>query len=535
MTTQSLRRGSAVLAAAALGASVLGVAAAPAQAADGDTTGRTAGAATWIVGQLGDDALLPSSFDPATPDYGLTIDAGLSLAATGEQPAAVERISDAIAANLDSYITGDAFGDPGSTYSGAAAKALVFSQVAGADPADYDDGGLVERVEGVVDDTTGRSADVSGFGDFANTIGQSFVVRGLNAEGSAEAAAATDFLLQQQCSEGFFRLGFSAAEAADQTCDGDPDAAPDTDVTAFALLALVEQAGDPEVDAAIESGVAWLEETQAEDGSFGGGVATEAPNSNSTGLAGQALAEAGADEAAGAAAAYVAALQVPATCEAGPLATEAGAVAYDPAAFETGETEGITEALGDQWRRTTAQAFPVLQYVPGAAGKTDLRLVGPRGFVRAGSLVTLTVQGLGAGDTACVYNPSSRATATAAAPTVRLVAPRGTTRRIFTAVWLGRPATTAVQVLDKKALVVGLGKKQVKRGAAQVIRVRGLAAGERVVVKLRNKVVARGTASPAGRFNKRVVVRGAAPAKAKVVVVGQYNDRRGSATFRVVR
>lgn len=533
MTTPSMRRGAAAIAAAALGASVLGVVA-PAQAAEG-TTARTAGAASWIVGQLGDDALLPSSFDPATPDYGLTIDAGLSLAATGEQPAAVERISDAIAANLDSYITGDAFGDPGSTYSGAAAKALVFSQVAGADPADYDDGELVERVEGVVDDSTGRSADVSEFGDFANTIGQSFVVRGLNAEGSDEAAAATEFLLQQQCSEGFFRLGFSEEGAADQTCDGDPDAAPDTDVTAFALLALVEQAGDAEVDAAIESGVAWLEETQAEDGSFGGGVATEAPNSNSTGLAGQALAEAGAVEAAGAAAAYVAALQVPATCEAGPLALEAGAVAYDSTAFTAGQADGITESTGDQWRRTTAQALPVLQYVPGAAAKGALRLVGPSGFVRAGAPVTLTVQGLGTGDTACVYNPNSRATATAAAPTVRLVAPRGTTRRIFTAVWLGQPATTAVRVLDRKALVVGLGKKQVKRGTAQVIRVRGLAAGERVTVKLRNQVVARGTASPAGRFNKRVVVRGTAPAKAKVVAVGQFNDRRGSATFRVVR
>lgn len=531
MTTSPMRRGSAAIAAAALGVSVLGVVA-PAQAADGETTGRTAGAAAWIVGQLGDDALLQGQFGP---DYGLTIDAGLSLAATGEQPAALARISDAIAANLDSYITGEAFDDPGSTYSGAAAKALVFSQVAGADPADYDGGELLERVEGVVDDTTGRSGDVSIYGDYANTIGQSFVVRGLNAEGSDEAAAATDFLLQQQCSEGFFRLGFSAPDASDQTCDGDADAAPDTDVTAFALLALVEQAGDAEVDAAIESGVAWLEETQAEDGSFGGGVATEAPNSNSTGLAGQALAEAGADAAAGEAAAYVAALQVPAVCEAGPLATEAGAVAYDSAAFEAGQADGITEALGDQWRRTTAQAFPVLQYVPGAAAATDLRLVGPRGFVRAGRPVTLTVQGLGAGDTACVYNPSSRATATATAPTVRLVAPRGTTRRIFTAVWLGRPATTAVQVLDKKKLVVGLGKKQVKRGTAQVVRVRGLAAGERVTLKLGNKLVGRGTASPAGRFNKRVVVRVAAPSKAKVVAVGQFNDRRGSATFRVVR
>ena len=302
MTTPSMRRGCAAVAAAALGASVLGVVAAPAQAAEG-TTARTAGAASWIVGQLGDDALLPSSFDPATPDYGLTIDAGLSLVATGEQPAAVERISDAVAAGIDGYIAGEAFGDPGSTYAGATGKALVFAQVAGADPTAFGGVDLVERVEGVVDDSTGRSADVSEFGDFANTIGQSFIVRGLNAEGSDDAAAATDFLLQQQCSEGFFRLGFSEEGASDQTCDGDPEAAPDTDVTAFALLALVEQAGDAEVDAAIESGVAWLEETQAEDGSFGGGVATEAPNSNSTGNAGQALAEAGAHEAPRAAAA----------------------------------------------------------------------------------------------------------------------------------------------------------------------------------------------------------------------------------------
>ena len=292
-TTVVRRTGALVVAGAVAGAVLVPVSAnAATDAAGGPATGPSAGAASWIAGQL-EDGLLPGQFGPEYPDYGLTIDAALSTVAVGGDDAVVQEIAAAIGENLESYITGEDFGDVGSTYAGAAGKALTFAQAAGADPTDFGGVDLVARVEGVTDDASGRIADVSDYGDNANTIGQAFAVRGLAEVGSAEAAAGTDFLLAQQCSEGFFRLELGATLAED--CDADPDATEDTDVTAFALLALLEQAGDPDVDAAVAAGVGWLEDTQADDGSFGGGAATEAPNANSTGLAGWVLGAAGAD------------------------------------------------------------------------------------------------------------------------------------------------------------------------------------------------------------------------------------------------
>ena len=530
MSSSKVRRTGALVIAGAVAGAVLSPTSA--SAAGGPSTGPSAAAVSWIAAQLEDGVLM----GPGYPDYGLTIDAALSTRAVGGDDAVVQEIADAIADHLSSYITGEDFGDVGSTYAGAAGKALTFAVAAGADPTDFGGVDLVARVEGVTDDGTGRIADVSDYGDYANTIGQSFAARGLAEAGSPEAAAATNFLLVQQCSEGFFRLSFAAPDAADQGCDADPGASGDTDVTAFALLALVEQAGDPDVDAAIVDTVAWLESIQADNGSFGGGAMTEAPNSNSTGLAGWALGAAGADDAAADAAAWVAALQAPAdtACVTGPLAAEAGALAYDQAAYDAGEANGIPDELGDQWRRTTAQALPVLQHLDGVAAVNGLRLSGPRGFTRAGSRVNLTVRGLGPVGDACVTGPGAKAAVTGAAPSASVKLPGGTRERTYTASWFGDPATTTVKVLGATKLDVDAKRNQVKAGRKQVVKVKGLVQGERVKVLLRGRKVDSGRASRSGRFTARFVVRGK-PGKATVKAVGHFGNRRGFAAFRVVR
>ncbi len=467
------RRAGALVLAGALTGAVLSPTAASAAAPGGPPTGPSAAAGAWIAGQLGANGLLPGQFGPDFPDYGLTIDAALAIDAVGGPQAAVQQIAGAIEENVDSYIGYD-YTFEGVRYygdvAGATAKAAVLARTAGADETDFGGTDLVERLESLtIDDgaTAGRIFDTAqGEPDYAyaNTISQSFAARALTDAASPEAAAATDFLLAQQCSEGFFRLSFSDIDAADQTCDSDPDAAGDTDVTAFALLALVEQAGDPDVDTAIAATVGWLEGTQAADGSFGGGVATESANANSTGLAGWALGEAGADAAAADAAAWVAALQAPAdtACLTGPLAAEAGAIAYDQAALTAGEADGISAELGDQWRRTTAQALPVLQHLEGVAAVNALRLVGPRGFQRARSSVDLTVRGLGAVGDGCVTGPGAKAAVTGAAPSASIKLPGGTGERTYTASWLGDPATTTVKVLGATKLAV-----DAKRGSGQ--------------------------------------------------------------------
>ena len=105
------------------------------------------------------------------------------------------------------------------------------------------------------------------------------------------------FLLAQQCRGGWFRLGFTQdAKSADQSCDADTASKPDLDATAFAVQALTTTTRRRPPRRSTRA-VAWLKEQQAQDGSFGGG-ATGTPNTNSTGLAGTALA--GADDTAAA-------------------------------------------------------------------------------------------------------------------------------------------------------------------------------------------------------------------------------------------
>ena len=536
------RRVGALLAAGAVTAAVLSPTSAT--AAGGPTTGPSAAAVSWIGGQL-DGGLFPGQYGPEYPDYGLTIDAGLSTVAVGGSDAVAQEIAAAIEDNLDQYISYN-FPDGETVYygdvAGATAKAATLAQSTGADPADFGGVDLVERLETLtIDDgaTAGRIFDTAQDEPdyaYANTIGQSFAARALTEADSPEAAAATDFLLAQQCSEGFFRLGFSAPDAADQTCDGDPASAGDTDVTAFALLALAEQAGDPDVDTAIVATVGWLEDTQAEDGSFGGGVATEAPNANSTGLAGWALGEAGAGDSAADAAAWVAALQVRdlAPCDTGALAPDTGAIAYDQAALDAGEVDGITTEMGDQWRRTTAQAVPALQFLDGAPAADVLRLDGPSGFRRAKSTTQLTLRGLPDAERACLSGAGTRAALTGDPATTSVTLPGGTGERTYTASWLGNPATTTVKVLGATRLAVDAKRAKVKAGRKQVVKVKGLVQGEKVKVFLRGRKVDTGRASRSGRFTARFVVRGK-PGRAKVKAVGHFGNRKGTDAFRVVR
>ncbi len=114
--------------------------------------------------------------------------------------------------------------------------------------------------------------------------------------------------------------------------------------------------------AAVDNGTDWLVGAQKNNGSFGGGPSTEASNTNSTGLAAWALGDVGACRAAVKAAQWVRDLQVGGDVSGTPLAGEKGAIAYDRAAMQAAETEGITVETRDQWRRAGAQAAPGLVF-----------------------------------------------------------------------------------------------------------------------------------------------------------------------------
>ncbi|MBT8225542.1 MAG: cell wall anchor protein, partial [Dactylosporangium sp.] len=349
----------------------------PAAASDAHSAAaRTA--AIWVSGQLADGAM-PGPYGPA-PDWGVTIDALFALQATGADPAAAETVTAAVAEHVRSYNSWDDWGVPGIVVSGATAKLLVAAVSTQSDPTGF--GGFDLRAEtlalvagGDAGDQHGRVRDQipAEYGtDSSNTFGQSFAVLGLARSGGVPQEV-VDFLLHQQCAAGGFRLSPDVAGVPSASCDADSGAILDPDSTAMAVQALLAAAdtGAQGAAASAARGAAWLSATQAADGSFAGSGATAGiANTNSTGLAGQALAAAGDTTAANRAADSIATRQLTPT-NAGAAAADAGAIAYNDEALAAATAGGIAETARDQWRRATVQALLGLAQVPlGRLGTT---------------------------------------------------------------------------------------------------------------------------------------------------------------------
>ena len=270
-----------------------------------------AAAARWLAGQLVDGGL-PGFVGT---DWGLTIDALFALQAIGTEPKAVTAVTDALAASADEYA---AFRSEAGDFitGGATAKILVAAVVAGQDPTDF--GGYDWRqrtLELVHGPGTGapsgwlfnRNLDAT---TGANMFDQSLAVIGLARSGGVDQSL-VDFLITQQCPDGGFRL---YPGAAGTPCADDPPAqqVTDVDTTAYALQALLAAAETGATGTAepITRATDWLLAVQHSDGSFIGSVVTAYPNTNSTGLAAQALAAVGETAAAAKAAEFTLALQL---------------------------------------------------------------------------------------------------------------------------------------------------------------------------------------------------------------------------------
>ena len=549
-------RGVALAAATALAATTLTtVGTAPAHA---ELPAQTA--AGWLATELTNGLMHNPNFG-GFDDYGLSIDAAFAIDAIGGNGAVIRQIRTALAPKVSSYVEypANAAADLHQS-AGPLAKVLVFAQVSGADSASYGGRNLAAELAARVADAgpvAGRiqdrtvSGDTDPFtpgdqldADYANVIGQAYAARGLSAVGSAKAASATAFLLQQQCSAGYFRLNFAPAAAAAQGCvDGDAaGSAPDTDVTALAVLQLAALGSpDAKVTAAIAKATGWLAAQQKSDGSFGGGPTTSAANANSTGVAALALAGQGACVAAGRAAGWVKGLQVLSAPASSPLSGELGAIAYDAAALTSAQTAGITDATSDQWRRATSQAAPAVAYALSAS--PTLGFTGPTGFQREGEVATLKVTGVAEGDRVCVAGPGISGTRSlvagaSGALTTTVVLPGQTSTPTYTLTSATGTKTVKVSVLGKAKLPVKAKKKKVSKGDRQVVKVKGLAAAEKVSVRVRHTLVATGTATAAGVFKAKFTIKKklAAPGRPKVVVTGQFPDlRKGVTYFRVTR
>ncbi len=525
------RRLVAAFAVPALAASAL---AAGTTSASADPTPSGSAGSSWLVGELNEENLIRNDTFNSN-DYGLSIDVAFAAAAGRVDAARARDISDAIAANIDAYIAGDAFGDEGSTYAGAVAKALVLAQLAGADPTSFGDRDLVARLEAQTSTdaaTLGRIQDTSKWGDYANTLGQSFAVASLTRVGSDRAADAAAFLLQQQCAAGFFRTGFSAADAPDQTCDGAASPSASTDTTAMAILALQARPNDAAAQAAVVKGIAWLKSAQKANGSFGGDELTSVANSNSTGLAATALASTCEIVAADRAADWVRDLQVGADEAGTPLADELGAIAYDQAAFDTARSEGITDATRDQFRRASAQATPGL--LVETAGTPTVSFGKTPKFGRVGKAQTLRIRGVEAGETVCFGDVNDFRPVLGSGGLVKIKVTGDTEGKVRYGATTGPGiAKERIHFLDKTRFTVKT-KSRVGSNAKQVAAISGLERGEKVRVFVRGKRVAKGKANAKGKFFTRFDVN-AKPGRTRVKVIGQFFNRKGFNGFKVTR
>lgn len=347
----------------AFGLSALAVPA-TANAAQPAPTPQADAALDWLATQLAANGdTMPASFGPGT-DWGLTMDAVLAFVAAGDaaNPQAVAT-TDVVAdpANVAAYTT---WSSGGATVrdAGPTGKTLLTllsmgrSSIVGSTDLDT----VLRSMMESTGPQAGRFSDdvPDPTWNASNGFGQALSMLALSLTSGGVPSTAVDFLVAQQCPSGGFRLTYGT------TAGCTDDAQADTDTTGLSLQALLSVQRSAAVQSALEDGIAWLLGIQESDGSFGGTGPTASPNSNSSGLIAQFLRAAGASVAADRAATYVATLQLTPANVTGPTAGQEGAIAYNGSGLASALSDGITSQMGDQWRRSSAQAVGALGLAP---------------------------------------------------------------------------------------------------------------------------------------------------------------------------
>lgn len=309
--------------------------------------------ATWLIGELRDGSLPGPG---GGTDWGLTLDALFALHASGLGGQSSPAIMRALEDDADTFIGPELYDDPEVRIAGSVAKMLTAIAVTGDDPSSFAGYDLraetLALIQGPAGDQPGRLSDQGTGFDSSNTFGQSLAVIGLALTGGVPDPV-VDYLLAEQCRPGWFPA-FSDDGA------GCGSSSPDADATAVAVqaLAAARAPGDGGLAQPIRRALDWLERVQGPAGSFGGGSSTPGDNTNTTGLAAQALLAGGRTRAARVARAWIVRLQLSRAEVAGTgAAGEHGAIAYDAAARRKALSRGISPGARDQWRRATSQAL----------------------------------------------------------------------------------------------------------------------------------------------------------------------------------
>ncbi len=298
-------------------------AAAPAMAAKSAAPPKGQAAAGWLARQMAGRSHFTEVFDGVTyPDQGLTIDAIFAFAATGTASDYAARAISWL--EKPGVLSGYVGNGRSESYAGALAKTALAAEVFGVSPARFGGVDLLVRLAALLT-RSGRYSDHSSYGDYSNAFSQSLAILAVSRTGKAAPVKAVNFLIGTQCGNGGFPLYFGQ-----KTCVSDPDA---TSVAVQALLAAGRKL-------AAQRGLRWLARVQQADGGFAAS-ASAAPNANSTGLAGEALAAGKWLHRAKLARSFLLSLQVGCAGK----ASERGAIAYDKRGFSQ-STAGSATAQG---------------------------------------------------------------------------------------------------------------------------------------------------------------------------------------------
>jgi hypothetical protein len=220
---------------------------------------------------------------PGTADFGLTIDAALALAATGDEDAALREIV--------TFIDDDGEDPSGQTVNdwtgigtsnasgGAIGKEALLAEVAGSNPRSFGGHNLIAALDASVctRPSPGGNASCPAAGSYLNATSMFDQALGIMAQlragQASEAAAPVAYLESLQSPNGSFPSLIP------------PSGGPDVDSTAMAVMALALAPG-AHAAADVAAGIAWIASAQEHNGGF---PSAGAESVNSTGLAIQAL------------------------------------------------------------------------------------------------------------------------------------------------------------------------------------------------------------------------------------------------------
>jgi hypothetical protein len=277
----------AVLLIAACG--LLGVSAAGATAASHSTAASqstapnlTTGSAYLVAPANLIDGHYYESF-PGTADFGLTIDAALALAATGDEDAALRKIV-AFLANDGADPSGGTVNEwtgigTSEASGGAIGKEALLAEVVGRNPENFGGLNLITALDASVCPraSTGGNTSCPAAGSYLNDTSVFDQALGIMAQIRAgqlrQAAAPIAYLESLQSATGSFPSLIP------------PGGGPDVDSTALAVMALALAPGQ-RADGDVAAGLKWIAREQEHNGGF---PSLAAESINSTGLAIQAL------------------------------------------------------------------------------------------------------------------------------------------------------------------------------------------------------------------------------------------------------